>query len=164
MNAICQPPDVRLRWRVQVRRFFLLSIKPEYSEKIFAGQKKFELRKKRLGIRRGDIVFVYTSSPKQALTGAFVALGEVEAPVRDVWRRHRDRLGIEEHAYAKYFEGAETAVAISIGRSIRLPEISLPELRTLRPGFTPPQSYMYCPEPIRHYAEQNMGGPLLQAG
>lgn len=135
-----------------MRRFFLLSIKPEYSERIFAGKKKFELRKKRLGIQRGDIVVVYTSSPTQALTGAFVALGEVELPVATLWNRHRNRLGISRSGYDQYFEGAEKAVAIPIGRTVRIPAFSLPDLRRLRPGFTPPQSFMYCPEALRDRA------------
>ena len=132
-----------------MRRFFLLSIKPEYSDRIFSGEKLFELRKRRLGICRGDIVVVYTSSPTQALTGAFVALGEVELPVEKLWAKHRARLGIERAAYSTYFDGADTAVAIPVGKTIRIPAIPLPDLRRLKPGFTPPQSFMYCPEPLR---------------
>lgn len=132
-----------------MRRFFLLSIKPEYSDRIFSGAKKFELRKRRLGIRRGDIVVVYTSSPTRALTGAFMAMGELELPVGDMWTRHRAHLGIARGAFDKYFDGSENAVAIPIGRAIRIPSIPLPDLRRLRPGFTPPQSFMYCPDALK---------------
>src|SRR5438128_2717444 len=124
-----------------MRRFFLLSIKPEYSDRIFSGEKKFELRKRRLGIRRGDIVVVYTSSPTRALTGAFMAMGELELPVEIMWARHRAQLGIERGAFDEYFDGSESAVAIPIGKAVRIPAIPLPDLRRFRPGFTPPQSF-----------------------
>ncbi|HEY8211696.1 MAG TPA: DUF3850 domain-containing protein [Myxococcaceae bacterium] len=132
-----------------MRRFFLLSIKPEYSERIFCGEKKFELRKRKLGIQRGDIVVVYTSSPTQALTGAFMAMGELELPVETMWARHRTKLGIKRGAFDEYFDGSESAVAIPIGRAVRIPAISLPDLRRVRPGFTPPQSFMYCPDILK---------------
>jgi predicted transcriptional regulator len=142
------------------RRYFLLSIRPEYSERIFSGEKKFELRKRRLGIRRGDIVLVYTSSPIQALTGAFVALDEAEIPIEDLWKRHRAVLGIDRESYSTYFQNVENAVAITIGRTIRVPAISLPDLRKIQPGFTPPQSFMYCPDRLRSQVLEEAGSEL----
>lgn len=146
-----------------MRRFFLLSIKPEYSERIFAGTKKFELRKRRLGIRRGDIVLVYTSSPTQALTGAFMAMGELELPVETMWNRHRSQLGIDRAAFSTYYAGSDSSVAIPIGRTTRAPAIPLPELRKFRPGFTPPQSFMYCPPSLKDGVLRLTWEPLLRA-
>lgn len=145
------------------RRYFLLSIKPEYSARIFAGEKKFELRKRRLGIRRGDLVLVYTSSPAQALTGAFMAMGELELPVETIWNRYRSQLGIDRESYRTYFAGSATAVAIPIGRTITVSPVSLPELRRLRPGFTPPQSFMYCPSALKDGVLRPTWEALLKA-
>ncbi|ATB30547.1 DUF3850 domain-containing protein [Melittangium boletus] len=131
-----------------MRRFFLLSIKPQYSELILSGEKKFELRKRKLGANPGDVVVIYTSSPTQALTGAFLVQEELEMPVATLWKRHRSVLGIQEEDYAEYFRNTDSAVAIAIGRTVILPPIPLDEPRRVRPGFTPPQSYMYCPEPL----------------
>jgi predicted transcriptional regulator len=131
-----------------VRRFFLLSIKPQYSERILSGEKKFELRKRKLGTRPGDVVVIYTSSPTRALTGAFIVQDEFEMPVTALWSLHRNDLGIRKEDYAEYFRDRDYAVAISIGRTVTLPPISLDELRRVRPGFAPPQSYMYFPEPL----------------
>ena len=131
-----------------MRRFFLLSIRPQYSERILSGHKRFELRKRKLGAVPGDVVVIYTSAPTQALTGAFLVEGELEMPVATLWRQHRMELGIQEEDYAEYFRNADRAVAIAIGRTVTIHHIPLDELRRVRPGFTPPQSYMYCPEPL----------------
>ena len=146
-----------------MRRFFLLSIKPQYAERILSGEKKFELRKRKLGARSGDIVVIYTSSPTRALTGAFVVQEEIEMPVTALWRRYRNDLGIQQVDYAEYFRDKDHAVAIAIGRTVTLPPVSLDELRRVRPGFTPPQSYMYCPEPLTALVPPETLRKLLRA-
>ena len=49
----------------------LLSIHPEYAEKIFDGTKRVELRRVRPRLQNGDLVIVYVSSPVKAVCGAF---------------------------------------------------------------------------------------------
>jgi predicted transcriptional regulator len=146
-----------------VRRFFLLSIRPQYSELILSGEKRFELRKRKLGTHPGDVVVIYTSSPTQALTGAFLVQEEFEMPVAMLWKQHRSVLGIQEEDYTEYFRNTDRAVAIAIGRTVTLPPIPLDELRRVRPGFTPPQSYMYCPEPFTALVPNGTLRKLLRA-
>ncbi|EPX60481.1 hypothetical protein D187_001968 [Cystobacter fuscus DSM 2262] len=106
---------------------------------------------------------IYTSSPTQALTGAFLVQEEFEMPVATLWKQHRSVLGIQEEDYTEYFRNTDRAVAIAIGRTVTLPPISLDELRRVRPGFTPPQSYMYCPEPFTALVPNGTLRKLLRA-
>ena len=49
----------------------LLSIKPEFAEKIFNGTKKYEFRKSIFKNKDVDTVVVYASSPWQYVIGEF---------------------------------------------------------------------------------------------
>ena len=53
------------------KNFLLISIKPEYAQKILDGEKTVELRKTRTRLKPGDIVLVYVSSPQQVIAGFF---------------------------------------------------------------------------------------------
>lgn len=57
----------------------LLSIKPEYADKILAGKKTVELRRVRTRLEAGDLVLVYVTSPQQNL----VASLEVERVITE---------------------------------------------------------------------------------
>lgn len=125
-------------------RQLLMSIRPEYSSKIFAGQKRFELRRMRVRAERGDIVWVYESAPTMALVGAF-AVGRVLFENLDViWKRHGTTLGVTEREYAAYFKDREFGCAIEVAAFQRLDSIPLDALRECVEGFRPPQSYQWC--------------------
>ena len=53
------------------KNFLLISIKPEYAQKILDGEKTVELRKTRTRLKPGDIVLVYVSSPQQVIAVFF---------------------------------------------------------------------------------------------
>ena len=57
----------------------LLSIKPEFAEKIFNGTKKYEFRKNIFKNKSVDKVVVYASSPVQCVIGEF----EIETILND---------------------------------------------------------------------------------
>ena len=59
----------------------LLSIKPEFVEKIFSGEKRFEFRKSAF---RQDIscVIVYATSPVRRIVGEFEVEEILQAPPR----------------------------------------------------------------------------------
>jgi predicted transcriptional regulator len=111
---------------------------------IFAGAKVVELRRLRPRIGKGDLVFVYVSSPVMALEGAF-EVGEVVACApRSIWRRFNGGSGLSKREFDAYFKGKKTAYAILIKKVWRLPvPVRLAKLRMERNGFHPPQSYHY---------------------
>jgi predicted transcriptional regulator len=122
----------------------LISVRPRFAEMIFAGSKVVELRRLRPRICRGDMVFVYVSSPVMALQGAF-EVGEVVAGTpRSIWRKFNGGTGLLKCEFDLYYSGKKTAYAILIKRVWRLPApVRLAKLRKEQNGFHPPQSYHY---------------------
>jgi len=127
-------------------KILLLSIRPHYAEKIFSGEKTVELRRTKPRLESGDLVLVYTSSPRCALTGAFLVANVVSGTPEQIWRKCRAKAQIDHAAFAKYYEGATIGYAIGIECAWAFDQqVTLPELRRRMKGFHPPQIYQYLP-------------------
>ena len=66
----------------------LLSIKPEFVEKIFSGEKRFEFRKSAF---REDVsrVVVYATSPVCRIVGEFEVEDILQASPRQLWQKNK---------------------------------------------------------------------------
>lgn len=126
-------------------RVMLMSIRPEYADRIFSGHKRFELRRQRPRIDEGDLVVVYATSPSQVVRGAFAVKRVVSLSAPALWEQFEPELGISRPSYDSYFSGCTTAHAIEVGEVRTWPPTSLPALRERFDGFRPPQSYMFWP-------------------
>ena len=118
----------------------LLSIKPQYVEKILNGTKKYEFRRSifKKPVRRIEI---YSSSPVQKLVGFFVPGKIVEDSPASLWERFHKGSGVTEEEFFTYFHKKETGFAIEIAQvDIYQPPID-PFLEC--PSFIPPQSFVY---------------------
>ena len=121
----------------------LMSIKPRYSRLIFAGVKRFELRRSRSRLDEGDVVVVYASSPVKAIVGAFLVRGTTRREVERMWEDHGRHLGVSLDEYNEYFDGTCEVFAIEVGPRVEVDPIPLDRLREKFDGFRPPQSFMY---------------------
>ena len=122
----------------------LLSIQPEYAEKIFTGTKKVELRRVRPKLEESDWVIVYVSTPVCAVVGAFQVDRIVEALPNRLWKDVRHQAGVTRAEYELYYAGASNACGIFLRKTKKLSEpIELDHLRRLWSGFRPPQSFRY---------------------
>ncbi|WP_277086611.1 ASCH domain-containing protein [Porphyromonas catoniae] len=119
----------------------LLSIKPEFVEKIASGHKCFEYRRvlyKRTDIKR---IVVYASSPVCRIVGE-IEVGNLLTDTPEVlWERTKDKAGISEDFFLKYFAERPHAHAIEIKafHPYRKPK----RLADKYPNTTPPQSFCY---------------------
>jgi predicted transcriptional regulator len=126
------------------QRALLISIRPRFAEKIFAGTKTVELRRVRPRVSAGDLVFVYVSSPIKELQGAFEVGRVITAAPSVLWKRLGKNAGVTHAEFRDYFSGKDLTHAIVIKRFWKLPvPLSLPELRQRTGGFRPPQSFRY---------------------
>ena len=93
----------------------LLSIKPEFVEKRFAGTKKYEFRKSLF--RKGGVkhVVIYASAPVKRVVGEFEIDDILSDDVDVVWDRTQKYSGITKAFYKSYFQNRKTANAIQIG-------------------------------------------------
>lgn len=119
----------------------LLSIKPEYVEKIFDGTKKFEFRKnlfKRDGIKS---IVIYSTMPVGKVVGEFDVSELISDAPDIVWEMTHSFAGIDKKFFDSYYDKRARAVAIGIS-NVRKYEEPMP-LCSLGIGNTPPQSYRY---------------------
>lgn len=93
----------------------LLSIKPEFVEKIFAGTKRYEFRKSLF--KRSDVkhVVIYASAPIKRVVGEFEIEDIISDDVDTIWELTRKHSGITKALYNSYFQNRKIANAIRIG-------------------------------------------------
>lgn len=118
----------------------LLSIKPEFADKILSGQKRFEFRKVIFKSKDVRSVVVYSSSPVQRVIGEFDVSGILEMTPEELWGVTSDLAGIEKDYFDEYFEGRNKGFAIKIGN---LKKYKRPMLLKELGVSTPPQSFCY---------------------
>lgn len=123
----------------------LISIRPEYANKIFEGTKTVELRRIRpKHIKKGSLVLIYVSSPVQSLSGAFMIDEVIEQPINELWKRVHSQAGVTLEEFNSYYTRASTGIGIFFSEvwSFKQP-INLQSLKERMENFRPPQSFRY---------------------
>ena len=121
----------------------LLSIKPEYVNRILLNQKKFEYRK-RVFAQAVERIYIYETHPTKKIVGFFYNKGTIQGTPDEVWGRTEDFSGIEYDKYMAYFSDRTAAYALIIGEFIKFTNPVNPH--EIFEQFTPPQSFMYIRE------------------
>ena len=141
----------------------LISIKPEYANKIFDGTKTVELRRVKPRLKSDDWVLVYVSTPVRALVGMFQVESVVESSPTRLWSQVKDHAGVTREQFYLYYAGTDRAYGIFLKTFRHLPRaIDLGYLKRKLYGFQPPQSYRYLtPDEARlvDYDGQEMRKP-----
>ncbi|MBD9423089.1 ASCH domain-containing protein [Achromobacter sp. ACM04] len=119
----------------------LLSIKPEYAEKILNGEKKFEFRKSVFKDPKVRTVVIYATMPVGKIIGEFDIKSVLSECPDDLWHRTKDFAGITRKFFDQYFFGRSTAYAIEV-KEVRKYRTPL-DLISILPHSTPPQSFCY---------------------
>jgi predicted transcriptional regulator len=118
----------------------LLSIKPEFANKIFNGTKKFEFR--RVIFKSKDIktIIVYASSPVQKVIGEFEIEEILNEDLNILWEKTKDFAGIPEQFFFQYFSKKDKGFAIRIKKTKKY-KIPLSIQKDFK--LSPPQSFAY---------------------
>ena len=133
----------------------LLSIKPEYTERIFSGEKKYEFRKQKpkLVFERA---YVYKSHPSKNIVGWFSVKRIISGPPKKIWGKCKNRGGIKRKEYFDYCNGRKVIYALEIG-SICQFEKPIDPFTTIS-NFKPPQNFAYLDESLISEKLENSGG------
>jgi len=118
----------------------LLSIKPEFAEKIFNGTKKFEFRRSIFKNSSVKTVVVYASSPMQKVIGEFEIDFIIHDQINNLWQQTHEYAGIKKDYFFNYFSNKQKGYAICIKK----PKI-YPTPLALKENYNmpPPQSFTY---------------------
>jgi predicted transcriptional regulator len=92
----------------------LLSIKPEYAEKIFIGEKQFEFRRNIFKNPLVKTVVIYASSPVRRIIGEFEIDYILSLDIGDLWGKTMHLSGINKEFYDNYFRGKQIGHAIKV--------------------------------------------------
>jgi predicted transcriptional regulator len=118
----------------------LLSIKPEFAEKIFLGTKKFEFRRTLFKNPNVKTVVVYASSPVQKVIGEFEIDSILNFEPEILWEKTKEHAGISKAYFYEYFGNKQMGFAIKIKTTKRYDKaLSLQKEYNAKP----PQSFMY---------------------
>jgi predicted transcriptional regulator len=123
----------------------LLSIKPEFAEKIFDGSKRFEFRRNVFKNRDVRTVVVYASSPISKVVGEFDIEMVIRKELEELWEETKDFSGISKDFYDKYFTGKQEGYAIQVKKTRRY-KTALNLLDEF--GMVPPQSFAYIEKAV----------------
>lgn len=118
----------------------LLSIKPEFANKIFDGTKQYEYRRVIFKNQKVNRVVVYASAPISKVIGEFEIDRVINAAPSSLWDQTKEAAGISRAYFNSYFEGKREGYAIKVTRA-RLYAEALCLYSTY--GVRPPQSFQY---------------------
>lgn len=119
----------------------LLSIKPEYAEKILDGDKRYEFRK---AVPKADgvkTVVIYATKPVGKVVGEFEIEEIISHRPGVLWPLTAQFSGITKRFFTDYFKGRGTAHAIKVKSAIRYEEPI--DLAQVVPSGVAPQSFCY---------------------
>lgn len=132
----------------------LLSIKPEFVEEIFNGNKRFEYRRtifKRKDIRK---VVVYATKPVGMIVGEFSIEQILKENPQVLWEQTHKYSGISKIFFDKYFKGKPIGFALKIKYPQLYKKPIDPTLNNSK--FIAPQSFKYIEDEFDEYKVINM--------
>jgi predicted transcriptional regulator len=119
----------------------LLSIKPEFAQKILSGEKRFEFRRRVFDHETIETVIVYATQPVGMLVGEFTVRKVISGKPDTVWRRTCHSAGITRSYFRNYFQGRDCAHAIEIA-DVQVYDPPLNPTKAIG-AFVAPQSYCF---------------------
>jgi len=91
----------------------LISINPEYVEKILDGTKRFEFRKIECKVPVEEIV-IYCTSPVMKVVGTATVRRVITGIPEDIWKQTKEYAGISKQFFDEYYGGRRKAVAFEL--------------------------------------------------
>lgn len=127
-----------------IPRAVFLSIQPVHGQRILAGTKTHELRRRPPRQLEAALLVLYLSSPVRAVVGVARIGDLITGAPETIWERVSTGASLNRASFERYFAGVQEGGALEIAEAVRLEHaVPLAALRSLWPGFSPPQSFRY---------------------
>lgn len=125
------------------RQDILISLEPKYADKIFAGEKRVELRRRTMRVSPGCTIWIYVKVPVGSIVGrARVEAVHASSPA-SLWRRFGLVSGLSRQEFFEYFKGVTEGFALVLEGARRLRRtFPLDSLRGVAENFNPPQFFV----------------------
>lgn len=120
----------------------LISLAPGYTRAILEGRKTVELRRRRMRVKTGTRVWLYSKAPTARVEGTACVQLVYEADPKRLWSKYSEVVGISRTEFDEYFRGCVKGCAIVLGRACAIvPALDLATMRNKVTGFHPPQFF-----------------------
>ncbi|MBE0403575.1 MULTISPECIES: ASCH domain-containing protein [Halomonas] len=118
----------------------IISIKPKHVENILSGEKKVELRTRKINLPVGSRLWVYTTLPVGKINLHVEISFVVSLSPKEMWDEYKDQICITKKEFDDYTRGKCIVSAIGLNKINILDRgICLQKLREYEKGFQPPQ-------------------------
>lgn len=117
----------------------LLSIKPEFVNKILSHEKLYEFRKC-IFKQEVERIYIYSTYPVKKIVGYFEVTDIICRHPKELWELFSDVSGICENDFFKYYFGVEEGFAIKIDNLVVFDEFIDMDMFD---DFKAPQSFCY---------------------
>ena len=118
----------------------LISIKPQYVDRIIAGVKKVEFRKK-FTSKNVDKVYIYSSSPQKKIVAYFTIHKIDKSTPKSIWDKYAIIGGIDQLDFFNYYANKSEAIAI-LFQDLHIFNCPLNPHEIIS-NFYPPQNYFF---------------------
>lgn len=118
----------------------LISIHPEFIEKILKGEKVFEFRKS-LPSQLPTHLVIYATTPVQKVVAVVDVEGVLSGAPSRIWRQAGKGGGISRSYFRQYFAGRKSAQAIQLGLVFKMKQPLC--LESINSNLVAPQSYRF---------------------
>jgi predicted transcriptional regulator len=121
----------------------LISLESRHADRIYAGTKRVELRRRPINVLPGTRVWIYEKVPVGSITGsARVKAVHIAAPTK-LWQEFGNVSGLSRSEFFDYFSNVTNACALVLQSAtpVKRP-MPLSTLRELAHGFQPPQFFL----------------------
>ena len=114
----------------------IISIKPQFVEKILSGEKKYEFRR-RIYTKKVDKIYIYQTAPDSKIVAYFKPGKIIKDTPENLWKNFKDVSGTTEEHLMDYLHDKDEAYAIEIT------DLKIFENPFVPEGIKAPQSYKY---------------------
>jgi len=90
----------------------LLSINPQFVDKIISGEKKYEFRT-RVAKKRVKRIVIYCTFPRMKILAEAEILGVLKMDPESLWKETQKQAGITKSFFDAYFKGGKSPTLIS---------------------------------------------------
>ena len=135
---------MKIEMKLDPDRMVVLSLRPRFAKAILEGIKTVELRRTEPKIETPTLALLYAASPVRSLIGTCIITSVWSADLGNIWRKHRQEVGLPYREFRQYFKGVDKGTALTLIRPQAFSrQIHLQDLRAKQRGFRPPQSFAY---------------------
>ncbi len=131
----------------------IISIRPQYIDKILAGEKTVEIRKRPIRMAPGTLLWLYATRPYGCIAGMCTVKAVLRSHPDEIWESYSNETGISYDTFVSYVNGAEKITAITLDTIKPVDQsMTLQDIRKQIQIFHPPQFFSYIEQnsPLSH--------------